>query len=139
MFCGQCGTERVTEDARFCRSCGTTFSASVPLPVTHHNLVDETTAVRPVVDPTTASELTPSRDSEDQWSPAAPSMVPTHPAPPVYPSGRAWAPAAAAPSDLGPPFASTGAGRLPLYAAAVALLLIGGLIGYVAVAFLLPL
>lgn len=137
MFCGQCGTERTSEDARFCRSCGADLAASVPPSVTEQrDNAEEVTTVRPVVmDPRNTAQLTPPTVSLGGWPAPTAAPAPAHPSPSSYSasSARGFAPSPAGSSP------AAGESRLPLYAAALVLLVVGGLIGYVAVTWLLPL
>lgn len=156
MFCGQCGTERASENARFCRSCGADFAASVPSSFTAQRddpggvkaaapVVPEAADQRdhsPVrldeVDPMTTAQFTPPSSvpvgRRTTAAPAAASASPPHPVQQSYPADNAWNPS---PS---PPESSRAAWerRLPLFAAAFVLLVVGGLIGYIAVTRFMP-
>lgn len=137
MFCGQCGTERTSEDARFCRSCGADFAPPVPPSRTEqHNDPGEVTAVRLVwPDSEETAQLAPAPAAPlGGWTAATPASSPEA-SPHRYPAGVVAGPTL---SPAESP-ATSGGSRLPLFAGALVLLVVGGLIGYVAVTWLLPL
>ena len=166
MFCGNCGTERNSETARFCRACGATFHTPIPQPT---SLVEPTpeevdgpgeATAGPAVgvwglpgerraDPAGPkssavdhSQVEPSAErspagshierTSDEWASSEPPTI--HP-----PFPEPWQAAREqTPTDLATMPAPTQT-RLPFLLAALGLLLAGGLVGYVAVTWLLPL
>ena len=166
MFCGKCGSERTNEHARFCRVCGATFHTSLTQPTslaqsTPEQLdgLGEATTGRSADDGglpveqglgpadfrTSAADYfqvgpaaDPFRDAGQVWGglddQASAQHAPIHP---TYPPPGA-APEQT-PTALGTMSAPTRA-RVPLLlVAALGLLLVGGIIGYVAVTWPLPL
>lgn len=159
MFCGKCGTERNNENARFCRACGAAFHTSPPQPTSlaqpmREQLegLGEATAVRAVdvaglpaeqrTGPTGPNPSAVDRDKAeppaeraghiahplDEWTSGQPSPIRQ-----PWEAAREQTPAA-----LGTISAPTQA-RLPFLLAALGLLLVGGIVGFVAVTWLLPL